>query len=1000
MSIDLPVQQEENSNTIPQLEINSSVEKAMITDVPFMAQAYSIKGESKTNYVEPSFSMTSPAVEEVFKQYGITDADRMSTFKSNNMGYLVQQLDAHKVYKDSEKQLDELPMGEQIFAHVGAQIFNPINYLIAGTGAYKAAPALVEKVATFESTFINRLIATGINTVPVVADVVGQEYLTEKQVHAVDEEKLKAVGMFGGIVGLGGSGLGAMLTKFDSPTQRAIAQAATKAIDPTNIESVSAISRLEIGTASQLRNSHPVFRDASLDITHSNIAYRDKDTGEFYVQDRKTGADIKQVAEGHYNVYADSVAGTAKELNTNITDASRIIGDEHIKLNNAVEQDIFKNHIVNKTDDELMSTYEKATGTTIKVNDKGLKELPDDLYDVLYRHHTKENKALYKVPEVVKGAQTFYIAMSELATKLGLRGVAGKEGDFYAHRMWNQDLIESLGHQRATEMIVDAMKGHVLTHEHLQKGTITEADLVEKASAMVNAIKDNNLQEEFREPSFVSRDGAGNMTKHRVMRINTEIHPELLIRDSEQVAERYSQKMAGRLALKQVGIDIGEGNRNLSEAIENKIKEIGKKAEAEGATRKQIVDGEDNLRVAYSILNNTRQIVNTPSSLGHKTVATMKAANSAIFSAGFVTSAVGEFGSVMVKTLFSAMENFFPSHKIAIDIMKHKDNPLAKEFLKMNLGRQMIENGRFSRMDMPELAQTTTWHERTLQKIGHYSRKYSGFDMVTAVSDMIAGGSVITDLNKIAKRGSVTKNEREMFSRYGLSEKDILEFNTKAQITYSGKHPTALNIDSWADQAYADKITTVISRITRDTVLRGDGLNLPKYLSNVNSDFMSLLTQYQHFPMEAYERILLNGIAESPAKLVAGTIASMAIIGSMLKLEDEALFQLGVKKERQDDTKLAMRVINKIPPAAFLPDLFGAGMTVAGKADYLPKDVASKALGVTGSTINNAWKLQQKAISNKPFTNTDYDNLFRLSPFSRFPVYSEAIRGIISGGGY
>lgn len=997
MSIDTIVPEQDN-NTIPQLQANSSVEKAMITDVPYMAQAYSIKGESKTNYVEPSFSMTSPAVEDVFKQYGINDADRMDKFKSNNMGYLIQQLDTHKIYKDSEKQLEELPMGEQMFAHVGAQVFNPINYLLAGSGAYKIAPAVVQKVATFESTFINRLISTGLNTIPVVADVVGQEYITEKQAVAVDKDKLEAVALFGGIVGLGGSGFASMLTKFDSPTQQAIARSATNALDPTNIESVSALSRAEMGVSAQLRNSHPVFRDASLEITHSNIAYKDKTTGEYHIQDRKTGADIKEVSGGHYNEYADNIAGTAKELNTNITDASRIIGDEHIKFNNAVEQDIFTKHIINKTEEENLINYTKATGEAIKLDENGVKIVPEDLYDVLYHHHLKENKALYKAPDIIKGAQKFYIAMADLSTKLGLRGVAGKIGDFYAHRIWNQDLIETLGHQRATEMIVESMKGHVLTQDGLQKGIITEADLLEKASAMVTAIKENNLQKEFSEPSFVANAGAGNMTKQRVMRVNTEIHPELLNRDSEQVAERYSQKMSGRLALKQVGIDIGNGVRNINEAIETKIKEIAKKAEAEGATREQIVSGMDNLRVSYSILNNTRQIVNNPSSLGHQTVATLKGVNSAIFSGGFVTSAVGEFGSIMVKTLFSAMDNFFPSHKLAIDIMSHKDNPLAKEFLKMNLGRQMIENGRFSRMDMPELAQTTTWHERTLQKIGHYSRKYSGFDMVTAVSDMIAGGSVITDLNKIAKRGSVTKNEREMFSRYGLSEEDILSFNKKAEITYSGKHPIQLNIDNWADQAYADKITTVISRITRDTVLRGDGLNLPKYLSNVNSDFMSLLTQYQHFPMEAYERILLNGIAESPAKLTAGTIASMAIIGSVLKLEDEALFQLGVKKERQDDTKLAIRVINKIPPASFVPDLAGIGMVVAGKADYLPKDVASKALGVSGSTINNAWKLQQKAVSDKPFTDKDYDNLFRLSPFSRFPVYSEAIRGFITGG--
>lgn len=234
-------------------------------------------------------------------------------------------------------------------------------------------------------------------------------------------------------------------------------------------------------------------------------------------------------------------------------------------------------------------------------------------------------------------------------------------------------------------------------------------------------------------------------------------------------------------------------------------------------------------------------------------------------------------------------------------------------------------------------------------------------------------------------------------ARYGMSVEDIRAFKSKADIIFheDGKTIKALNMDNWKDQDYAWKVTRSITRMVDDTILRGDGLKLPKYLTDVNSDMLRLFTQYQHFPMEAYNRLLLRGMVEAPARVLAGAISSTAIIASVLQLEDEAQVQLGIKKERLSTEEIMGRAFQKSPLVSIAPDLFGIAKNVTGNSDYYIPDISSKGLGASGHIIETSWDLFNKAVKGKHITDKDRDKIFRLTPFSRFPVYGELMRGLV-----
>lgn len=970
------------------------VQSALVTDMPFYGKSVAMDRNvgSHVNTYDHNFSMLGKEAEDLFSEYKVSVPDRYTRFESKNSAYLRHQLEANRVYNEAEKNLDDAGFVPEILAHAGAAIVNPINYA-TGAGAFKLGSAAFNTLITAESRALSALGSGLASATATVADVGIQELSVEKQTGSYSPEKFTSVVVASSLLGGGLGGLAGMLSHGSRGQAKTIIDGVDAlASTEGRLESVSAASNLEFSIAGNLRNSHKVYQDEALNLIHSNIALKDGD-GNLFVQDKRTAHDVREEKLGSFKTLDEEMRRAGNDSGMKPDDYSFRIGQKDREFVNKGEQTIWQKILDDTGGDEakLIEKFTEATGVVPK-------KAPDDLMSVVYNHYVKQHKDSFLVPDEIKPIRKFYKSIAESGTVVGLKGVAGKVGDLYSHRMWNTDTFDKLPPKMLEERLVEAMQSHTLTKHYLEKGVVTAEDLAEKAKKMIDAIKENNLQKEFEEVGFISKAGSGSPLKQRVIMVDESKISDLIVQHADVVAERYIDKMAGRLALKEaLNIDVGNGTRSLSEAIEKRISDLNRKAAAEGATRDEIIKATDNLRAAYGYVLGTRKIVNNPSAIGHKISSTLRNFSSAVYSSGFVKSAVGELGSIMVSNGYQTLKSFVPSHAQLLQLMNKSSNKdaIVDTMLSMNLGTQINDGLRFSRMDLQELKSSTTWYERNLQKMGFFGRKWSGFNAVTAGSDIIAFGSTIRDLQRISETGTVTKKELEKYSRYGLTKKDILSFNEKSNITYKNGHPVDMNFDSWADQAYVDKLHLTLSRAVNDTVLRGNTLNLPRVLSDVNSDVTTLLFQYQHFPVEAYERLLLRGIAESPAKLMAGTITSMIIGASMIKLTDEALYQTGVNSKRIEDSELFSRAFGRVPMSAFLPDVYNMAKSATGQSEHYSPDISGKLMGASGSLVDKSWRLYQKIVKDKSLSEKDYDTLFLLTPFSRFPVYNEAMRGLI-----
>ena len=1003
------------------------IQDALVTDMPSAPTLFSLKQDYTPNYIEKGFDPLSKDNKELFKEAGITDLSKMVEFKANNRQHLKQQLDAYKLYKDSEKQLEESGFIPSLAAHAGAAFINPINWAFGGMYGLgeKAANTLVKA----ESMALAKSIA--VPTTIGAVDIGTQEALVEKEAHSYDQTKLATTIATGAVLGGAVGGVAHWLTKV-TPEARHTVVKGVEALSGDGNEMLSPLGKALVDVHSQLlRSKNNVVREEALKLEHSTLAVGDKKTGQEIVQGMDTAKDIKNKAEALHNEYMNDVKARAKDSGMPIGEFLQKEYETKMFHDYAVEQEAYKN-IINMTPEERIKTYKEATGvqelpieqeiantkyqlellkneqdigkqTTQRILlNRKLKELekklePEDMYEVLLHHQYRDLEGKIETPKELEAITKFFSKNTEIADKLGTRGVAGKVGKFYHTRMWNEQYIEKIGADKAQQQIVEMMKAHPLTAHKLSTKELTIKDLEKQAKGMVDKILDNNLRNLFTEPSYIKVAKADNPLKARMMKVDVSMYPEMFKRDAEHVTELYMKKMGGRFAMNAIGIDTTPQLKSFGAAIEHRLSQIKEQGIKQGLSEKEIAKDIDNLKVAYDILMNTRNIVNNPSSIGHKATVALKGTASAIYASGFVKSALGELGSVILNSrLPSVIKSFIPAHKMTMEMMKKGDKSLAKEFISMGIGKQVIEGNRFSRLDLEELKSQTSWWERGLQKMGHYSRKWSGFNFVTATTDFMAAGSFIRDLQHASLTGKLSKRFASQLKRYGLTEKEALSFTKKAKLIYhkDGKTIKLLNMDEWKDQDYAWKITRAIQRMVDDTVLRGDGLKMPKYLTDVNSDLMALFTQYQHFPMEAYGRLLVRGMADSPAKAATSAIAGTTIIASVLELEDQALVTLGFKDEPMKPQELFKRAADRTPIAAIMPDVYNLAKTATGNSDYYLPAVTGRGFGASGHIIDTGWQLYQKAAKGQHFTERDMDNLARLTPFSRYPVYGELLRAI------
>ena len=994
----------QNPDRLDQTNLSSKpslFQAATITDIPLVAklEAMSTSNQILNPNYDPTFSITSNEAEDLFKAYGIDNMpDRASKFDAQNINQLKLQLETYNTYKKADTQLGEAGFVPATLAHLGAGALDLGGMYLSG-GVFNMSMKAMSAFSALESTALASL-ANGVSGA-VAGGIVGSgvEYATEKLAYSYDKERVQDVGLGSMILaGLGGS-ITTALTHSKTPSS------ATTVINGLNaaggqhndIEFTSALGKLGFGVHERLMNNHQAYKEEALNITNSAVAIRDANTKERIVQNTPTAKDIKEEGLGAGATYlsdSEKVHKT-KYSNMSVDEFVNKQGSEATIYTNKANQEAGRLYINEmKTLDDKLKLYIAETGDLKVTKDN----IPDDLEQVLIGHYHKRLVDTFpKAPDIVEPLTKMYKFFGEKGTNVKLHGLGGKVSDFYHNRLWSEKAFRELPENVLVDKLVKGMEEDTITKHLLSIGELKREDLVSKASGMVDDIKRTSLMKEYTEPGFISKSGGANPLKSRTININTDYVMDLLVHDAATIADRYSDKLSGRLALKHLGVDVGAGQRSLSEALESRISEIGNKALKGGATRDQIISGADNLRVAYEDLLGVRKIVNKPDALGHKITSHLRLAASSAFSGGFVKAAINELGAIVTRSSLLALKQFVPAHDLVLKKLRNGDTKLADELLSVHVGAQILDGARTSRYEMDELKLTHSWVERKLISLNRAQRQLTGFNAVTSISDNMAALALFDELKRFSKSGNMSEGTKDRFSRLGLSTEDIKEFKRKAEVSYapnSGKL-ISINWDTWADQSYASAIKFAVNRHVRETVLRGDTLHLPKSASDVNSDIISLFWQFKHYPLEATNRFLLSGMNENIANTVTGSIVSMGIAASMTKLTNEALYQLGVVDKRIEDTELFKQAFDKSSISGVIPNIVSLGQGLTGTETYREKDITKSAFGASGSVVTIANKIRDKVAHGEPLTTKDYDTMYSIIPLSHIPLLNELSRSLI-----
>jgi len=801
------------------------------------------------------------------------------------------------------------------------------------------------------------------------------------------------------------------------------------------VEQATALAEREKGVIETQVQS--IVKDLSVGKREANIKQRSKELNELTPKVKTAESKLTTLQQERQTLQSEldaliakrSPYAVVKKDNTRVKQLEKKISSLDTKLVKAEENFItsrnkleeVKTRSIEPTQDDLVLFDKKArtnTETSIKnINrrlEKTIKQadeirnqkladdlFPEDLYDVVTAHKRSKgfDDGIFVAPAHLSYIQDFYSKFGEDATKYELKGIAGKDSRGYGHVKYNPDEIMSnvpLAEQRFKEMLMDDELNKAL----IRNGELTEEEIEQIAKKMVENALDRDFVNRYLDGGRGAQSTSA--TKRRKLRMNRSLYPEYFVNDINVIGTEYADRIGGKIAMKKVyGMDTDNLGR-MTTVIDEKLKEIVEAGRANGASERAIKKDVENARAIFETVLGSRKYNKDPDKAINKVSRMLRKGSSALYSAGFVKYAIVEPTVAILRYgLKPVIDNFVPSIKGVQNQIKNSDpsSPLVKVMRQAGLAIQMQRGLKYDRYDNMEVTPTTGKTEMFLDKMSHYSRKFSGFNYVNDVSDFVAGGGALSELQTIMSRPTnMTKQEASRMARYGLSSDDITNINRQNIIKSEDGQITDWNFEEWKDQDLAKKFVRYIGRATRDTVMRADGTRVHRWQSDVNNPLAAMGLQFTQMPTALYERLLLNLGDEASARTVVGIITAVGTMYSILKLEDMALVQSGVNEDYEDDTKLLVKAVTRTPMAGIVPNFIDTGLMLTGNAPlgsaFAPRtDLASMFLGAGYSTGNKILKTGMGLADG--VSGTDLSNGLKITPIiNAFPILNVGIKSL------
>lgn len=979
----------------PEVSLGQQFENAAIMNIPGYSE---LTGDyTRTSHVvDENWNPTGEEAQAIMEEFNVPQSERYST-SSKSQTHLRHMMEKRQRYLQAEQQMAELPLLANIGIQMSTGLLNPVDLVMGGVaGKLLTAPKTIANAIKSTNSALEITKATAKGGLIASATVAPQEYFIQQQHGVYSDERLMNVVGASFLLGGGITGIHKAVTLPTIPVGKQgqiIDEIAELGDVPRAKTSIANYLITSTTNSLALSKNNPIARQIGIQSDTVSVDLRNSD-GSLYVQSNETGMGSRYKNEGQFNKLIQQLYKGAKEQGMDYQSYSEKTGRELHEFNARA---------VNEAERRLATLSEEEVIDLVR--QRGITEdIPSGSYAEYYGHARNQlleqmrTEAEWQVPTHLKPYTDFYSWFNNKGKRLEVDGFKNTVDGFYNHVKFNNKYFKEIGVARATELIYDSMISSPLNAKLMAENPGHADYLKERAKNIADSVIKNDIQAEYKGHRPEGASTATSALKRRELIIDRAKHPELFHTDGEYMSATYADRVGGRLALKEgFGIDRDAGG-TLGGAIEAKLQEIRQQGEAVGDSARQINKDVRNAEAVIETVLGSRKFVQNPTGFDTRLSSHLRKSASALYSGGFVKLAVGELGAVIMRDgLRNTLKEFVPAHKKMLDIIDNAkpDDPILKDIIEMGIGGQTLSGQRLIRYDLEEISSSMTRWEEWADKFSHWGRKYSGFNFVTATSDIIGATGFMRKMLK----GDV--NEKTL-ARVGLTPDDLVTLKQQPIIYHEGKDIIKdYNFNDWKDQAFAQKIKDAMERQTRDTILRADGTRIHRGLSDVNSPLLQLATQYMHFPAEAFERLMLNGIQEQPARVLVGMMASSMIVGSVLELEDRAEVALGIKDEPMTAEELGIKLYQRQPFLGLAPNVIDYGLMLSGQGaigtTYRPNDILPQLAGAGGGLVERVFDFSRQVQDDQPFNTKEFDRGFGLSPLNTLIGYEQAVKLIGRG---
>lgn len=588
-----------------------------------------------------------------------------------------------------------------------------------------------------------------------------------------------------------------------------------------------------------------------------------------------------------------------------------------------------------------------------------------------------ENRAMGRLdpgtvhPSVVKAADAWDEMMEsalDIAQKSGIEAFEGiKKRKGYVPLIWNGAKIQKIGRKPAKQLIVKGYESVGIPTEMAQeiadkviqralsKRAGVDADignLLQKnqrdqlaaelgrmgfTEARINSfVKQLDAREAKAGPSFVKSRTRIDLT----MSENGINMIDLVDNDLNTIASVYARSISGRAGLAKKGITSeGKWNAIKSAALKDpeRMAALGKKGDDGLSEHLDDVKSYFSAHpVAGGINANARRIQQTAT----------------ISSLGLVGAAqLAELGTVVGRMGIKAAWKSMPAVKelftLASKVRKGSD-PIIDE-LRPLLGDFDYDHLLY-RPDIilddkiTDAVDSKNWVQLMDKGLGRMSTGLgyaSGMNSVRHFEHQLAAKMIVNKFADLAVNPSKMAKSLARMEDIGVSSTDLKRITKSIERNAEFENGTLkrMNLDKWDDEL-AETFAFAINKHTAQVVQR----QLAGETSNwMHKTIGSLLTQFRHFPIVAYEKQLLRNL-----KFHDQAFYSTMLYGFGVSFAIQAV-KAGLAGEDINSPDTFKRTINYMGMASVAPDV----LTIAAQLNLVPEALNFRKIGNTGSRADN-----------------------------------------------